>query len=146
MNNSFIIKDNILEAPENIDNSPLLRKEEQELLEVINAIDNIKQSNYWKVLEDKVFSWELSKLQRMLCKEKDPTVMFRLQGQITGVEKFTMDNLLTFKRNELLAIRNSWNDVSMEVRTVYTKLYKKKELDDYAFSLKTVDIKIENEE
>ena len=107
MNNSFIIKDNILEAPENIDNSPLLRKEEQELLEVINAIDNIKQSNYWKVLEDKVFNGELSKLQRMLCKEKDPTVMFSLQGQIAGVEKFTMDNLLTFKRNELLAIRSS---------------------------------------
>jgi len=33
--------------------------------------------------------------------------MFRLQGQIAGVEKFTMDNLLTFKRNELLAIRSS---------------------------------------
>ena len=68
MNNSYIIKDNILEAPENIDNSPLLRKEEQELLEVIEAIESIRTSNYWKVLEEKVFSRELGILQRLLNK------------------------------------------------------------------------------
>lgn len=107
MNNSKIIKDNILEAPENIDNSAMLRQQEQELLEVIEAIEAIKSSNYWKVLESKVFSVELNTLQRLLCKEKDTTVMFRLQGQIVGVEKFTMDKMLSFKMNELLAIRNS---------------------------------------
>ena len=107
MNNSYIIKDNILEAPENIDNSPLLRKEEQELLEVIEAIESIRTSNYWKVLEEKVFSRELGILQRLLNKEKDPTTMFRLQGQIIGVEKFIMDKMLTYKRNELLTVRNS---------------------------------------
>src|SRR3989338_4885326 len=66
------------------------------------------------------------------------------------LEKDILPRLSAFDKKRqletLLAIRNSWNDVSMEVRTVYTKLYKKKELDDYAFSLKTVDIKIENEE
>ena len=33
--------------------------------------------------------------------------MFRLQGQIIGVEKFIMDKMLTYKRNELLTVRNS---------------------------------------
>ena len=108
MNNSKIIKDNILEAPENIDNSAMLRKQEQELLEVIEALENIKASNYWKLLENKVWIPSLDNLQRQLNKEKEINQIFQLQGQIKWVEKIAnLDQMLLISRNKLTGIRNS---------------------------------------
>jgi hypothetical protein len=110
MNNSKVIKDNLEELEEETTgegNKPLLRQQEMELLEIIEAIENIKSSGYWKKLEEKVFSVELSKLQSLLCQEKDPTVMFRLQGQIVGVKKFDLEKMLSVRRNELALVRSS---------------------------------------
>jgi len=108
MNNSKIIKDNILEAPENIDNSAVLRKQEQELLEVIEAIESIKASNYWKLLEQKMLMPTLETAQRKLVKESDVNKIFHLQGQIEWLEQFAdLNNTLLGLRNKLLGIRNS---------------------------------------
>ena len=108
MNNSKIIKDNILEAPENIDNSAMLRKQEQELLEVIEAIESIKSSNYWKVLEKKVWTPSLDTLQRQLNKEKEVNQIFQLQGQIKWAEKVAdLDKMSKMMRNTLQGLKNS---------------------------------------
>jgi hypothetical protein len=108
MNNSKIIKDNILEAPENIDNSAAYRKQEQELLEVIEALENIKASNYWKLLEKKVWIPSLETLQRQLNKEKEVNQIFQLQGQIKWVEKIAdLETMLLITRNKLTGIRNN---------------------------------------
>jgi len=66
------------------------------------------------------------------------------------LEKDILPRLSTFDKKRqletLLAIRNSWNDVPMEVRAVYNKVSKKEELDNYDSSLKKVEVKIEDEE
>ena len=108
MNNSKIIKDNILEVPESIDNSPLLRQQEQELLEVIEALEHIKSSNYWKVLEKKVWIPSLETLQRQLNVAKEVNQIFQLQGQIKWAEKVSnLDKMSQMTRNTLTGIRNS---------------------------------------
>ena len=108
MNNSKIIKDNIREVPENIDNSAPLRQQEQELLEVIEAIESIKSSNYWKLLEKKLWIPSLVNLQRQINKEKDVNQIFQLQGQIKWAEKVTdLNKMSIMMRNTLQGLRNS---------------------------------------
>ena len=106
MNNSKIIKDNVLEEPKNEVNEELLRKQETELLEIIEAMESIKSSNYWKLLEQKVWLPALEILQRNLNKEEDATKIYRLQGKIEWAEKFVLlDNMALQNRKILEGIR-----------------------------------------
>lgn len=108
MNNSYIIKDNILEAPENIDNSATLHKQEQELLEVIEAVKHIKASAYWKVLEEKMLRPTLDKAVRKLIKEQDTNKIFHIQGQIEWLQQFAdINKVYAAMENTLQGIRNS---------------------------------------
>ena len=100
MNNAFINK----EIPEELDSSVLLREKVDKTTEIIEALQNIAGSNYWKVLEN-VFEADLSKAKSRLAKEKDTTEIFRLQGEIRWGEKFDLEKLLEKYRNELLGIR-----------------------------------------
>lgn len=101
MNNAFINK----EIPEELDSSVLLREKVDKTTEIIEALQNIAGSNYWKVLEKNVFEADLSKAKSRLAKEKDTTEIFRLQGEIRWGEKFDLEKLLEKYRNELLGIR-----------------------------------------
>lgn len=108
MNNSYIIKDNILEAPENIDNSAMLRQQEQELLEVIEAIKVIRSSSSWKVLETKMLRPTLETATRKLIKEKDLNKIFHIQGQIEWLQQFAdINKVYSAMENSLKGIKNS---------------------------------------
>jgi hypothetical protein len=108
MNNSKIIKDNILEVEPPVENEELLRRQETELLEVIEAIESIKSSNYWKTIEKKVWLPTLAILQRNLNKEEDSTKIYRLQGKIEWVSKIAdLDKLAQVNRKILEGVRNS---------------------------------------
>lgn len=105
MNNSKIAIDNVSLADEEVvDNTPLLRQRETELVDLIDALDHIRASNYWKVIQRK-FTEELQRLLNQLKKEKDTTVLFRLQGEITRAEKLDLDKTADEYRNELRGIR-----------------------------------------
>ena len=99
MNNAFINK----EIPEE-ESSVLLREKVDKTTEIIEALQNIAGSSYWKVLEN-VFEVDLAKAKSRLAKEKDTTEIFRLQGEIRWGEKFDLEKLLEKYRNELLGIR-----------------------------------------
>ena len=102
MNNSKIIKDNILEEPKEEVNVELLRKQESELLEIIEAMESIKSSNYWKLLEQKVWLPALEILQRNLNKEEDATKIYRLQGKIEWAEKFVSLGDMALQNRKIL--------------------------------------------
>ena len=102
MNNSKIIKDNILEEPKNEVNEELLRQQEKELLEIIEAMESIKSSNYWKLLEQKVWLPALEILQRNLNKEEDATKIYRLQGKIEWAEKFVLLDKMAVQNRKIL--------------------------------------------
>ena len=104
MNNSKIAFDNASIEEKVIDRSPLLRERETELVELIGALDHIRASNYWKIIHSK-FSGDLQKLISQLKKEKDTTLLFRLQGEITRAEKLDLDKTAEECRNELSGIR-----------------------------------------
>ena len=99
MNNAFINQ----EVSE--DSSILLRERVEILTKVIEALQNIASSNYWKVLQQNVFNVELDKAKSRLAKEKDTTEIFRLQGEIRWGEKFDLEKLIKKYRDELTAIR-----------------------------------------
>ena len=101
MNNAFITK----EMSEEVDSSVLLREKVDKTTEIIEALQNIAGSSYWKVLEQNVFEVDLAKAKSRLAKEKDTTEIFRLQGEIRWGEKFDLEKLLEKYRNELLGIR-----------------------------------------
>ncbi len=88
MNNSQIL-DNVLEEKVEVSNVPLLRKRQEELTGIIEAIDSISQSNYYKLLEKKVFKGLLDSLVNQLCTEKDSQKVAELQGSISILSKYS---------------------------------------------------------
>ena len=100
MNNAFINQEIISE-----DSSVLLRERVEILIEIIEALQNIASSNYWKVLQQNVFNVDLDKAKSRLANEKDTTEIFRLQGEIRWGEKFDLEKLIKKYRDELTAIR-----------------------------------------
>lgn len=111
MNNSKIAIDNVsLELDEPMDTGPLLRQRETELIAIIEALENIQASDYWKLLKDKLFDGVVESLRRRLLKEKDSAEIFRLQGQVVWAEKYSdLSKLTTAFRNELANVKSKLN-------------------------------------
>ena len=105
-----MIKEDTLSMDSQRDNSPELRARTEVLTDVIEALQNVANSSYWKVLQQYVFDVDLDKAKRSLAKEKDTTEMFRLQGEIRSGERFSLESLLTKYRNELQTIRQKINE------------------------------------
>lgn len=109
MNNAKLALDaNTLDEEEPVDLKPMMRERETELAEIIEALENINSSNYWKLLQDKVFSGVVDALARRIAKEKDPTELYRLQGQIVWAAKYMdLNKLAQVYRNELTNVRKN---------------------------------------
>lgn len=86
---------------------PFYRGKAEELTEVIEALQQIVNSSYWKVLTQHVFEVDLLKAKSRLASEKDTTEIFRLQGEIRWGEKFDLEKLIKTKRNELDIIKQN---------------------------------------
>lgn len=100
MNNALITTEDEMQNAQ-----PLLRERVTQLTEIIEALEKIGSSSYWTILQQNVFDVDLSKAKSRLAKEKDTTEIFRLQGEIRWGEKFSLENMLSKYRNELLGIR-----------------------------------------
>lgn len=93
-----------------MDTSPWLRQREQEILAILEAIDSVASSNYWKVLEEKVFKGLTEGLDRKLRTEANPQKSAWLQGAISISEKY--EDFKKFGetyRRELANVRNNLN-------------------------------------
>ena len=107
MNNSKIAIENTLREETLVDYTPMYRKQATELTEIIEAIEAVSQSNYWKLLQEKVFSGVLESLQHRIRDEKDSKNLFRLQGQIIWAEKYSdFKKMATVYRNQLENIKS----------------------------------------
>lgn len=115
MNNSKIALDTglDLELEEKRDVKPALREQENKLVDIIEAIEHVTNSNYWRVLQEREFLPDLEALKTHLAEERDEVKIYRLQGQIEKARKFDLSKLLLVKRNELLSIRKKLNDASV---------------------------------
>ena|SRR3990167_1501665 len=87
MNNSKLTED-VLAEEERVDSGAFLTKRAEELVEIIEAIDQISQSNYYRLLEEKVFQHSLNSLVNQLCNEKDNQKVAWLQGAIAIISKY----------------------------------------------------------
>lgn len=106
MNNSKFVIDNALTNDTQVDKTPGMRQRETELVAILDAIKHIRASEYWKSLNELVFTRDLDKLTRLIRSEKDTVELYRLQGKVTWAEKYTLDNLEELYRNELINLRN----------------------------------------
>lgn len=84
---------------------PLLRERATALTEIIEALEHIAGSSYWKVLQQHIFDVDLEKAKRRLALENDTTEIFRLQGEVRFREKLSLETLIQKHRNELTTIR-----------------------------------------
>lgn len=104
MNNSIFTN----ETPEAVvDIKPMLRERQVEVVEILEAIENIKSSSYWNVLQQKVFSKRTALLIKKLKNAEDTKDMFRLQGMIQESELRTdLATLSLSLRKELESIKS----------------------------------------
>lgn len=107
MNNAFLTE-NIL-TEETTDVSPEVQARAIELSEIIEALQNIANSSYWKVLQKNVFDVELAKSKRRLETANDTTEIFRLQGEVRLGRRYHLNKLITKYRDELTAIKKKIN-------------------------------------
>lgn len=99
----------MLPKPGAEDFSPFLRSRQVILTERIEAVRAVKGSSYWQVIAED-FKDELSKLNRRLRAEKESIEIFRLQGKIEGMEKYTdLDRLEKEYLSELEKINKQLN-------------------------------------
>lgn len=98
MNNDYINKEYEVVSKESLVN---YREQVTLLTELIDALQNIQNSVYWKVLEKHVFNPELAKSKRRLEVEKDTTEIFRLQGEVRLSRRYDLEQLILKSRDEL---------------------------------------------
>ena len=100
MNNAFITNE-----IEDEKDSTLLRGKVEKTTKIIEALQNIANSSYWKVLQKNVFDVELVKSKRRLEVESNTTEIFRLQGEVRLGKRYDLEKLLQKYRDELTGIR-----------------------------------------
>lgn len=110
MNNSKIAFESI-EPEIDMDKIPILRKQVQEIGAVVEALEKISSSSYWKVLKERIFDDVLENLTNKLKREKEINEIFRLQGQITMGEKhLDLASMLDLYRNRLQNIKKTLDE------------------------------------
>lgn len=87
MNNSKLIENTLTEEPE-VDIKPMLRSRQEEIVKIIEAIDSICQSNYWKFLERELFQPILNSSVNQICIESNDRKVAILQGKIEILSKY----------------------------------------------------------
>ena len=87
MNNAKLTENILSEEPQ-VDREPMLRKRQEKVVKIIEAIDSIAQSEYWKFLEQEVFQSSLNSSVNQLCIEKDSKQVAVLQGKIEVLSKY----------------------------------------------------------
>lgn len=111
MNNSLMAGESVkLEIDAPTDLQPEFRRKATELSDIIEALDHIQSSNYWKTLESTVFFNEIENLKNQLAKEDNQISMYRLQGKIAQAMKYDLGKLIIEKRNQLTSIKNNLHD------------------------------------
>jgi len=107
MNNSKIAIDNVNLKDKEVDTTPYLRVREKELLQTVEAIQAVKASNYWKVLEKNVFGGLVESFDKTLRTTKDEKTFLFAQGARSIAEKFSDFNKLeSIYQQELKSVRS----------------------------------------
>lgn len=119
MNNSFLAIQNIeleMEVKQEVDNKPVLRARETELLKILEAIKNLSVNKDWLTLKELVFDGvgEALKKQRDIEVERKPLngpLIHSINGQIAWAKKYSnISNLASIYKLELDNVRKSLNE------------------------------------
>lgn len=117
MNNSFIVldsKESLVEEPQ-IDRTPWLRQREGELVKIIEAIDEISNSESWQVLKSFIFDGVIETLEKAMLTEAkgdkaDVVKLASLNGQFNWAKKYAdLGSLTKVFKIELQGIRKQLN-------------------------------------
>lgn len=87
MNNAKLTETSLVEE-QPIDTAPMLRSRQEKIVSIIEAIDSIAQSSYWKFLEGELFLSSLNSAVNQICIEKDDRKVAQLQGKIEVLSKY----------------------------------------------------------
>lgn len=115
MNNSKLILDNFSIEDSVVDNTPLLREKEAELVRIIEALNAVKASEGWNTLKSLIFDGLLENLERSQrnvaeSAEIKDSDLYRLQGKIFWARKYAdLDKLADVYRLELSNLRKQLN-------------------------------------
>lgn len=107
MNNSALKYDEDVLEQESFDNTGLLRKQEVELVKILEALDEVIKSQGWKGLKALIFDSLEEKIDRQLSSEarKDSInrkVIYKLQGELKWAKKYASLESLSLEYNAQL--------------------------------------------
>lgn len=112
MNNSKFALDSFeMEKSTVVDVTPMLREEESNLVNVIEALNEVSQSKGWSSLKNRVFDGVVEKLEKDLLSEakKDDRDLIKqasLTGQLVWAKKYSdLDGLTEVYRQRLTNVR-----------------------------------------
>ena len=120
MNNSKLAIESISFQEEKVDNTPIFREREGELITIIEALQGVQKSKEWSTLKIKVFdslTETLSKELHVEAKKESPDTLKlnRLAGQMKWAEKFSdLKKLEDIFRLELAQIRKQLHGKTQE--------------------------------
>ncbi len=100
MNNAFQLSEEKEEVVEEHINEQV-----NNLSIILDALQNVEGSSYWKLLQQHLFGPELSKVKSQLEKEKEPIEMYRLQGEIKWAKRYDFPTLIEKYRTTLQALK-----------------------------------------
>lgn len=116
MNNSFIATQNVsLELEEPVDNTVILRQQETELLQIMEALEAVTKTPAWQTLQTKVFGGVLESLlrrreQEIVKKPLNGPMIHSLNGQIEWAEKYSnLSSLADIYKLKLTQVRKELN-------------------------------------
>jgi len=112
MNNSMLAIESVsLSQEPKFDNKPKLREREQKLVNIIDAIQKIAQTNEWSSLKTEIFDGLIKQLEKELrdeAKKEDPNPnkLNRIAGQLKWAERYSdLTTLEDVYRAELSNVR-----------------------------------------
>lgn len=113
MNNSQLAQDfaSSLTIESQVDVTPKLKEREAELVNIIGAIQGVKQTAAWGTLKSKIFDGLTTRFERELREEAlketpDTLKLNRISGQLTWANRYSdLDKLENMYRTELSGLR-----------------------------------------
>jgi len=111
MNIEKIVQD-FNEVDNELPRAPFLENRLGDIEKIMESLRGLQKNIYFKNLNDLIFSPRRVSLQSQLANETDPIKVYRLQGQLSELERSNLSSLITSYENEQKTIKQQLNPKS----------------------------------
>ena len=116
MNNSKIVLENITEGTDKVS---FLQKQQGELIQIVEAINRIEETEDWKKLKSMLLDGAVKALEKQLLSESSKQEvsipeLYRLQGQLAWAKKYAdLKKLSEYFKQQIENIKNQLHEKNL---------------------------------